>query len=80
MNKVDKPTHDEVSKLMELITPGAVTGPLEATDCQKLATLITGLQKAYYELCDTCKPVEINPTGPAVCSPGQFLPKPGTIE
>lgn len=75
MNKVDKPTHDEVSKLMELITPGAVTGPLEATDCQKLATLIAGLQKAYYELCDTCQPVETDPAGPAVCDLGNYAPK-----
>ena len=46
-------------------------GPIEATDCQKLATLIAGLQKAYYELCEICRPAD--PTGPAVCSPGMFI-------
>jgi hypothetical protein len=49
----------------------ATVGPLEATDCQKLATLIAGLQKAYYELCETCRPAD--PTGPAVCSPCMFI-------
>jgi hypothetical protein len=48
-------------------------GPLEATDCQKLATLIAGLQKAYYELCETCRPAD--PTGPAVCDIGNYAPK-----
>lgn len=73
MKNVDKPMDDEVSKLMELITPGAAA--LEATDCQKLATLIAGMQKAYYELCDTCKPVEADPAGPAVCDLGNYAPK-----
>jgi hypothetical protein len=51
----------------------ATAGPIEATDCQKLATLIAGLQKAYYELCDTCNSTD--PTGPAVCDLGNYTPK-----
>ena len=45
----------------------------EPTDCQKLATLIAGLQKAYYESCETCKPAHA--TGPAVCDLANFAPK-----
>ena len=61
--------------LMEIVSSvdEATVGPLEATDCQKLATLIAGLQKAHYELCEICKPAD--PTGPAVCDLGNFAPK-----
>tara|TARA_R110000868_G_C10424637_1_gene723686 strand:- start:57 stop:245 length:189 start_codon:yes stop_codon:yes gene_type:complete len=57
MNKVDKPSEDKLAAIV-----ATVQIPAEATDCQKLAALIAGLQKAYYELCDTCKPVEITPS------------------
>ena len=71
MKSVDKPSED---KLMSIVA--TVQIPAEATDCQKLASLITGLQKAYFELCDTCKPVEtVVETGPAVCDLGDYVPK-----
>ena len=63
MNKVDKPSEDKLAAIV-----ATVQIPAEAA-------LIAGLQKAYYELCDTCKPVETDPTGPAVCDLGYFAPK-----
>jgi len=67
-----------VDAMMEIISSvdEATAGPIEATDCQKLATLIAGLQKAYYELCEICRPTDpTDPTGPAVCDLGNYAPK-----
>ena len=84
MNKADNPM-DSDWNLKELMTSLEVIGlvkpttsidaeaVVEATDCQKLATLIAGLQQAYHVLCETCKPAD--PTGPTVCDLGNFAPK-----
>ena len=80
----DKPMDSEWN-LKELMTVLEVIGLVkpttsiegeavaEATDCQKLATLIAGLKEAYHVLCETCEPTD--PTGPAVCDLGNFAPK-----
>ena len=47
--------------------------PLVGTDCTNLGNIIAALQTAYAELCPILMPVEIDPSGPAVCSP--LLPK-----
>ena len=49
--------------------------PLVGTDCTNLGNIIAALQTAYADLCPILMPIETDPSGPAVCSPGQFLPK-----
>tara|TARA_R110000868_G_scaffold84519_2_gene238200 strand:- start:808 stop:1050 length:243 start_codon:yes stop_codon:yes gene_type:complete len=47
--------------------------PFSHDDCTNLRKLQAQINQAVYDLCDTCRPAD--PTGPAVCNPGQFLPK-----
>lgn len=54
--------------------------PFSHDDCANLRKLQAQINQAVYELCDTCKPVEADPTGPAVCDLGNYAPKPGPVE
>jgi len=62
------------SGLMEVLQV-AGDPPLAGTDCTNLGNIIAALNTAYADLCPILMPVETDPSGPAVCSPGQFLPK-----
>jgi hypothetical protein len=70
----------EVKPLLELTPTEMMTAvvtlieakPYSHDDCANLRKLQAQINQAVYELCDTCRDPE---PGPAVCSPGQFLPK-----
>lgn len=60
-----------VTLLTQVVDDASIT--VAATDCEKLRAMWTKLGNALEDLCPVL-------AGPAVCSLGQFLPKPGTIE
>ena len=62
------------SGLMEVLQV-AGDPPLVGTDCANLGRIIAALQTAYADLCPILQQIETDPSGLAVCSPGQFLRK-----
>jgi hypothetical protein len=71
MNRVDKPVVEKLSQVLNAIEQAALE-PIDMTDCERLLVIKNQVNQAYFELCETCRDPE---PGPAVCSPGQFLPR-----
>ena len=63
------------TQMMAFVVTLIEAKPFSHDDCVNLRKLQAQVNQAVYDLCETCNPVEINPTGPAVCDLGNYAPK-----
>ena len=49
--------------------------PFSHDDCANLRTLQAQINQAVYDLCEQCRPLQADPTGPAVSDLGNYAPK-----
>ena len=76
-NEVELTAVQMIQKGLAKIVATAAINEQPAThdDCVNLRKLQAQVNQAVYDLCEQCKPVETDPTGPAVCDLGNFAPK-----